>query len=186
MRPAAVALLVAIVVFCGCGVRRFELSPYGSRYAVGRNDDGSARPRSRPHEGVDLGRLSIGDVVIASAPGIVSRVHDSRRAGRTVEITHLGPETFRVVYVHLDEVLVEPGQLVPRGEPIGTVGLFRYSGEVVHVHLELRCGRASRDRCAVSGPLRGTTDPMRYMEGCFDRERDYPRDRLVLTYPFSC
>ena len=84
--------------------------------------------------------------------------------------------------MHLASATVSVGETVRRGEVIGTVGLFPYSGDVVHVHWML-CAQRS---CSGYGSEGGTADPLKLTEGCFEPDEGYPDDKLVLTYPVEC
>jgi murein DD-endopeptidase MepM/ murein hydrolase activator NlpD len=91
--------------------------------------------RTRWHYGIDL-KLQIGDTVNAAFDGIVRIVkNDPRGYGQYVLIRHLnGLET---LYGHLSEQLVQVGQVVKAGEPIGLGGnTGRSTGP--HLHYEVR------------------------------------------------
>ncbi len=157
------------------------LSEYGTRIAVSRNADGSARARRRLHSGVDIRAHSIGDPVIASADGFVVRVKFDEVVGGSITVAH-EPHGQWTRYLHLKQGGLEPGQRVHRGDVIGEVGLFPYSGGVIHVHWML-CTNSS---CSGPGDLGGTSDPMKLNAGCFNREKEYQGSHLVLTYPVPC
>lgn len=183
MRRKPSLLLLLCVLLCIACSRSMVLSDYGTRLGISRADDGSAVARRRPHDGVDIRANRRGDPAIASAPGVVLRVGYSQEAGYSVLITHrhFGRWT---MYSHLETVTVEPFQSVSRGQPIGTVGLFPYSGGVIHVHWKLctRFGCHGDD----SDPLAGTEDPLSISMGCYEPSRSYPTDQLMLTYPVRC
>lgn len=181
VRPGPAIVLAAVAA--SCGYRNQVLSPYGSRIAVARTDDGAARGRARLHRGVDVGKMSLGEEVLATAPGRVTYVAFDRDVGTEVWIVH--PSRHFTRYVHLATSTVKEGDHVDRGQVIGEVGLFRRSGGVIHVHLELYCGVAG-DVCPQDGPLQHTLDPMTFMVGCFAASQAYADDRLVLTMPLRC
>lgn len=164
----------------GCG-KQLILSRYGSRAGVSRTDQGFVVPRWHPHRGVDVKAYYVGDPVIASHEGKVVRVWFSDEAGWLVTIHH-EPSNLYTRYVHLQKPIVKQGERVRRGQKIATVGLFRYSAKVVHVHWML-CTNMS---CRGKGPLGGTLDPLEHTIGCFDKTRKYPYRRLVLTMPVPC
>lgn len=78
----------------------------------------NGEPRS-PHRGVDF-RGAAGTPVRSWSAGIVALIGDHYFGGRSLYIDHgLGVVSS---YLHLSEILVEPGQLVTPGEVIGRVG----------------------------------------------------------------
>ncbi len=133
-------------------------------------------PRPSPHRGLDVaGRL--GADVIAAAGGRVTVARDNRDlCGLIVVVDHVGD--YRTVYCHFAEIAVQVGDTVNRGQRIGTVGT---SGQRAwpgfeHVHLEVQRGR----------DVNAIEDPLPRLVGCFDATKEYPVDRLVLTYPVRC
>jgi len=129
------------------------LSPY--RSLVGAN----ARPRLRPHAGVDEPGCGVG--VVLSHPGFKRWT----------------------AYCHLTRAVVTTGQTVARGERIGLSGASGNSAGVPHVHLELCTTACASHR---DGDLRGTQDPLGAVVGCHDPQRVYPADRFTLTLPIEC
>lgn len=102
---------------------------------------GSTRSDHRPsRQAVDFNRSGdLGQIVVASAPGVVSRVADTGATsyGKWVRIDHA--EDYSTVYAHLLVQWVVPGQFVDQGTPLGRVG---DSGGVTaaHLHYEQRLG----------------------------------------------
>lgn len=92
----------------------------------------NGEPRS-PHWGVDVAAPT-GTEVRAPAAGIVTLAHpDMYFSGGTLLIDHgLGLSS---AFLHLDRILVEPGQRVERGELIARVGA---TGRVTGPHLDWR------------------------------------------------
>ena len=89
----------------------------------------NGRPRS-PHNGVDVAAPS-GTPVRAAADGVVVLARrDMFYTGQTVIIDH--GHGLTSVYAHMSRLLVEPGQKVARGTPIGQVGM---TGRVTGPHL---------------------------------------------------
>ena len=89
----------------------------------------NGRPRA-PHNGVDVAAPE-GAVVGAAADGVVALAHrDMFYTGITVIIDH--GHGLTSVYAHMSRLLVEPGQKVARGTPIGQVGT---TGRVTGPHL---------------------------------------------------
>ena len=105
------------------------------------------------HEGLDF-IVPRGTEVLAAAAGVVSRVENSKKFGRTVEITHAGG--YKTVYAHLETVSVRRGEKVSRLEAIGTVGM---TGKAFapHLHYEVRQGEF-------------TLDPVHYLFASVDAE----------------
>jgi murein DD-endopeptidase MepM/ murein hydrolase activator NlpD len=86
------------------------------------------QPRA-PHSGVDL-TAPTGTEIVASNMGKVVLAHDFFFNGNAVFIDHgLGVYT---MYLHLSEILVEPGDLVVRGQVVGLAGA---TGRVTGPHL---------------------------------------------------
>ena len=128
--------------------------------------------------------------MLAAAGGIVHQFTNDT-CGLSIKITHdsIGrsvqyPNKPQTVYCHLQEYAVQDGARVERGALIGKVGLTGTAGGVSHLHLEywekpphLGVGNVLPD---------GALDPHSVMAGCFEPGREYPKDRLVLTYPVMC
>ena len=97
----------------------------------------NGRPRM-PHSGIDYS-ADRGTPVVASNRGRVALLGDFFFAGRLVALDHgLGLYT---LYFHLDGVAVSEGQLVERGQTVGTVGTTgRSTGP--HLHFGAQLGRA--------------------------------------------
>ena len=74
----------------------------------------------KPHYGVDLA-APVGTPIYAPADGIVSLSDDDLYfEGAMVLLDH--GQGLISMYLHVDEMMVEPGQMVKRGEQIATVG----------------------------------------------------------------
>ncbi|MDV3308362.1 MAG: peptidoglycan DD-metalloendopeptidase family protein [Cyclobacteriaceae bacterium] len=88
------------------------------------------------HPGIDFAAPR-GTVVVATAPGRVTLVRESRLQagyGTYVEISHGGGLVTR--YAHLHEVKVKQGEKVAKGQPIATVG--NTGGSIApHLHYEI-------------------------------------------------
>ena len=94
-----------------------------------------------PHAGVDYS-ADAGTPVVAANGGKVALVGEMFFPGRLVVIDHgLGLFT---LYFHLERVEVQEGELVERGQPIGTVGATgRATGP--HLHFAAHLGQARID-----------------------------------------
>lgn len=92
----------------------------------------NGEPRS-PHWGVDIAAPA-GTPVRAPASGVVTLAHpDMYFSGGTLLVDHgLGLSS---AFLHLDEILVEPGQRVEQGEIIARIGA---TGRVTGAHLDWR------------------------------------------------
>lgn len=92
----------------------------------------NGEPRN-PHFGVDIARPT-GTVVVAPASGVVTLAHpDMYFSGGTLLIDH--GYGFSSTFIHLSEILVEPGQEVVQGESIARVGA---TGRATGPHLDWR------------------------------------------------
>lgn len=91
--------------------------------------------------GVDLGGLSIGSRILASAPGTVIVSKNSGHNGgygKYAVISH--PNGTQTLYAHLNQVTVTVGQRVDRGQLVGYLGnTGRSTGP--HLHFEVRGAR---------------------------------------------
>ena len=106
-------------------------SGFGSRRII------NGQPRM-PHSGIDYS-ADRGTPVVASNRGRVALLGEFFFAGRLVALDHgLGLYT---LYFHLDGVSVAEGQMIERGQTIGTVGTTgRSTGP--HLHFAAQLGRA--------------------------------------------
>ena len=107
------------------------ISTFGSRRTY--NDD----PKIFYHTGLDLGYCKGTDVyapavgkVVGALPGLIVR-------GNTIIIDHgLGVYT---IYMHLEEILVEEGAVVERGQLIGVIGTTgRSTGPHLHFEVDIQ------------------------------------------------
>lgn len=107
----------------------------GAGFGFRRIINGQAR---MPHSGIDYS-ADRGSPVVASNRGRVALLAEFFFAGRLVALDHgLGLYT---LYFHLDGVAVSEGQIVERGQTVGTVGTSgRSTGP--HLHFGAQLGRA--------------------------------------------
>ena len=90
------------------------------------------------HTGVDIGAPR-GANFIAANDGIVTKASYNSAYGNMVIIDHGGGVS--TLYAHGDEILVQVGQTVKRGDPILKVGSTGYSTGP-HAHFEVRLNRS--------------------------------------------
>lgn len=91
----------------------------------------------RTHAGIDI-RAELGETVLAIAQGTVSRIWQDDMLGTALLIDH--GDGLHSLYANLSEVpIVEEGQWVSMGTPIGAVGrtALAKSGTVHTLHLEI-------------------------------------------------
>ncbi|MEW6232728.1 MAG: M23 family metallopeptidase [Chloroflexota bacterium] len=106
-------------------------SDYGTR----RSYNGG--PVASYHEGLDLGAKP-GTPVLAANRGKVALAQEMKGTGNTVIIDHgLGLYT---AYLHLQELRVQEGHEVAKGETIGLVGNTGLFSTGAHLHWEVRLG----------------------------------------------
>jgi murein DD-endopeptidase MepM/ murein hydrolase activator NlpD len=113
---------------------------FGSRRVI------NGKPRS-PHGGIDF-PAPTGAEVRAVNRGRVALVGEFYFPGRLVVLDHgLGLHT---LYFHLDTIAVTEGQIVARGETLGTVGMTgRVTGP--HLHFGAQVGAARVDPAVLLG-----------------------------------
>ncbi|MBX6753880.1 MAG: peptidoglycan DD-metalloendopeptidase family protein [Thermorudis peleae] len=91
-------------------------------------------PGEQVHTGIDLA-VPVGTPVQATADGVVSAVGPAGGYGLRVEIRH--PDGTTTLYAHLQAALVQPGQVVHKGDVIAQSGNSGASTGP-HVHYEIR------------------------------------------------
>jgi hypothetical protein len=113
----------------------------------------NAQPfRTTRHLGDDLNGIGgmnsdFGDPVYAAATGkVVYRGIPGPGWGNMIILAHRvrnaetgEMEVMQSLYAHIDSSLVEPGQIVPRGQQIATVGTA-FGKYLAHLHFEIRHG----------------------------------------------
>ncbi len=86
------------------------------------------------------GNSDLGDPVYAIANGIVTFSYDLEGGwGNTIRIVHRHPigDMVESLYSHMDEINVNVGDFVKRGDQIGTIGTA-HGLYMAHLHLEIR------------------------------------------------
>jgi sulfur relay (sulfurtransferase) DsrC/TusE family protein len=97
--------------------------------------------KTRQHLGYDIYADKID--VIAAAPGVVSQVGKSYRAGLYVKLSH--DNHLSTVYVHLHQAVVKKGQWVKRGEVIGRIDGATGNAISPQLHFEIKVKNKSID-----------------------------------------
>ena len=113
-------------------------SGFADRRLYSYSDGGSSRSL---HNGIDLA-APVGTPVSASASGRVVLAKERIMSGNSVVIEHL-PGIF-TLYYHLEDIDVQEGQRLHRGQRIGTVGMTGLATGP-HLHWELRVGGVAVD-----------------------------------------
>jgi murein DD-endopeptidase MepM/ murein hydrolase activator NlpD len=90
----------------------------------------------RTHSGIDIAAKA-GSKVLNVCDGAVESVEKDDLMGKMVVVRHTDGKISR--YASLGDVLVEQGQVVKKGDAIGTVGksMLLECGETEHLHYEL-------------------------------------------------
>lgn len=146
--------------------------PVGKPNATGYYKARGLRLRSPQHFGEDWngrggGDTDLGDPVYSIADGIVTFAYDVRAGWGNVAIVRYAyrdPDTGQVkycdaLYGHLQRMSVRVGQLVKRGEQIGTIGNNR-GMYAAHLHFEIRHNiRIGMHRTSAPATMEHWADP---------------------------
>lgn len=166
--------------------------PVGKPNADGYYKSRGLRLRSPRHFGEDWngragGDTDTGDPVYAIGDGIVTFAYNARGGWGNVVLTrhaYRDPSTSQVKYVdalsgHLDQMMVRVGQVVKRGQQIGTIGTN--SGMYpAHLHFELRLDiTIGLSRANAPPDLEHWTDPTQFI----NRYRKLNREWRPVTVP---
>ena len=118
--------------------------------------------------GIGGGNTDLGDTVYAIGNGIVSYARDHGPGwGNVVRVLHkvVDQDTmmYESLYAHLDTILVEKGELLVRGQPLGTIG--NADGAYwAHLHLEVRDKLHLPVGGGYSTETAGYLDPTQFIE----------------------
>jgi Peptidase family M23 len=139
---ASTAVVVAVLTLPAVAV---AVPDFETPFPCSQRWTGSTRPTHSPSpRAIDFNRRGdLGDLVLASAPGVVSRAVNlgNRSYGRFVQVDHGGGESS--LYAHLSATWVKAGQRVDQGAVLGRVGATG-SATGPHLHFEERVGSRLR------------------------------------------
>ena len=112
-----------------------------SGFVVTRSFGDLTFPQFGPHDGLDIDNGGQpGDPILAMADGRITRaLFDQESAGAgIVRIDH--GDAWSSGYAHLDTIVVVTGELVIRGQPLGTLGRTGHATGP-HLHFDISRGR---------------------------------------------
>jgi len=140
----------------------YDAQPFGTNHHLGADLNGKGG-----------GNSDLGDPVTATAAGIVVMADDIGQGwGNIVLIRHKLPSGAVVesLYAHLDQIDVKVGQLMQRGQRLGTIGTAsgRY---IAHLHFEIRTLPGLGVGPGYSDQTDGWIDPITFI-------RQHPPKRL--------
>lgn len=170
--------------------------PVGKPNADGYYKARGLRLRSPKHFGEDWngrggGNSDLGDPVYAVADGVVTFAHNVRQGWGNVVLTrhaYRDPSSGQVKWVdtlngHLDRIMVKTGQLIKRGQQIGTIGTN--SGMYpAHLHFEMRHNiHIGMQRNAAPDTLDHWADPTQFINRYRKLNREWrPASVPIGTY----
>lgn len=151
--------------------------PIGKPNAAGYYKARGLRLRAPQHFGEDWngragGNTDLGDPVYAIADGIVTYAHNARSGWGNVVLTrhaYRDPATGQVKYCdtlngHLNELAVNVGQQIKRGQKIGTIGT-NFGMYPAHLHFEIRHNiTIGMQRSGVASTLENWADPTQFID----------------------
>ena len=166
--------------------------PVGKPNAAGYYKSRGLRLRAPQHFGEDWngragGNSDLGDPVYAIADGVVTFAHNVRTGWGNVVLTrhaYRDPASGKVKYIdtlngHLDRMLVKTGQLIKRGQQIGTIGT-NFGMYPAHLHFEIRHDiTIGLQRNAAPNDLNHWADPTQFI----NRYRKLNREWRPATVP---
>ena len=93
----------------------------------------------RIHTGIDISAEE-GAAVLSAADGVVTRIFTDHFLGKTIEISHTGGVVTQYSNLKADDISVNVGDTVKRGDKIGVVGDTSLSelADESHLHFEVK------------------------------------------------
>ena len=144
-RSRGLTVPVVVLVVLTIPAMAVAVPDYETPFPCSQRWTGSTRSSHTPSpRAIDFNRRGdFGDLVLASAPGVVSRVENlgNRSYGRFVQVEH--SDGASSLYAHMSATWVRVGQRVDQGMVLGLVGA---SGNATgpHLHFEERVGSSLR------------------------------------------
>ena len=121
--------------------------------ANGRLTSGIGQRWGTFHAGIDIANKAGNVPIVAAADGVVIRSYYSSSYGNAIFIAHsINGQTYTTVYAHMSNRSVSSGQVVSRGQRIGTMG---NTGESYgqHLHFELHKGSWNASKSNAINPM---------------------------------
>ena len=121
--------------------------------ANGRLTSGLGQRWGSFHAGIDIANKATNVPIVAAADGVVIRAYYSSSYGNAIFIAHsINGQTYTTVYAHMSNRSVSSGQVVSRGQRIGTMGNTGQSyGQ--HLHFELHKGSWNASKSNAINPM---------------------------------
>ncbi|GAE44026.1 peptidase [Mesobacillus boroniphilus JCM 21738] len=121
--------------------------------ANGRITSGIGQRWGTFHAGIDIANKAANVPIVAAADGVVIRSYYSSSYGNAIFIAHsINGQTYTTVYAHMSNRSVSSGQVVSRGQRIGTMGNTGQSyGQ--HLHFELHKGSWNASKSNAINPM---------------------------------
>lgn len=101
-----------------------------------------SKAKNNPYDGLGIKAKRGSKILVADQGRVLFAGNDGTKYGLLVIVEHKEP--YITVYAHLDRALVKTGQIILRGEAVGTVGT---SGGILfpHLHFQLRIHQRPED-----------------------------------------
>lgn len=156
-------------------------APFISEQFISGDDIGD-----KNHLGIDIwGKRE--SPILAAAPGRVERAFYDPAFGNQIIVDHGLDQTgarIRTQYKHLYQRMAKQGDVVARGQQIGSMGATGALGMMVHLHFEVQRDEPHRGVKAMDPNLFWVDGVGRIT--CFDRAAQYSDRPFKTTYPVRC